>query len=119
MKIIFLLLMALSSLSLYAATGSSVQIPTREHMKFAFGNHKNHPVQKLEEKQYLASLAPLKEEEIKRNLVQNGYDIAGVQLRDIASELVYEAHVANSEGERLKLYIDPANGSILHRENMP
>lgn len=117
MKTILLLQLTFFPFALYSAMGSSVQVPVREHMKYTFGNHKNHPIQKQEERRYLASLAPLKEEDIRVNLIQNGYGIDGLRLRDIASELVYEAFVSDKQGARLTLYIDPANGSILHKED--
>ena len=38
---------SLCSMALFASVGSSVKVPTTEHLKYTFGNHKKHPVQKL------------------------------------------------------------------------
>ncbi len=59
MKIIPFLSVSLLSLSLYAAIGSSVRVPTEEHLKYTFGNHKNHPIQKIEAQRYYHSLGCL------------------------------------------------------------
>jgi uncharacterized membrane protein YkoI len=113
MKILFLILF---SLSLHASMGSSVNIPAREHLKYAFGNHKNHPAQKIEEAQYYRSLAKMDEIQIKKHLVAQGYVIHDIELRDIASELVYHVYVSNESAKRFVLYVDPTNGSILKTE---
>jgi hypothetical protein len=39
MKLIFFVFLVLFSLSLYGAMGSSVSIPTQQHLKYTFGNH--------------------------------------------------------------------------------
>lgn len=117
MKIIPLVSIAVLSLSLYGAMGSSVKIPEREHMKYTFGNHKNHPVQKQEEARYLKSLAPLDKEAVQKHLTQQGYTVTQVKLRDIASELVYEVYATDTTKKSLKLYADPKNGSVLKTED--
>lgn len=113
MKIFFLILF---SLSLYANTGSSVSIGTREHLKYAFGNHKNHPAQKIEADQYYRSLAKIDEIQIKKHLVAQGYIIHNIELRDIASELVYHVRASNESAKHFLLYVDPTNESILKTE---
>ena len=110
MKILFLILF---SLSLHASMGSSVTIGAREHLKYAFGNHKNHPAQKIEEAQYYRSLAKISDAQIKELLSSQGYVIHKIQLRDIASELVYQVHTSDKSAQRFVLYVDPTNGSIL------
>ncbi len=106
-------------MALHASVGSSVQVPAQQHIKYTFGNHKNHPVQKLEEQRYLRSLAPLGEEEIRSKLNDAGYAISRIELRDISSELVYEVHATPPIHQRLKLAVDPATGAILHSEPLP
>jgi len=113
MKVLFLIVF---SLSLYAGMGSSVNIPAREHLKYAFGNHKNHPVQKIEEAQYYRSLAKMNEIQIREYLSSQGYLIHNIQLRDIASELVYHIHASDKSAKRFVLYADPTNGKILKTE---
>lgn len=113
MKIIPLMSVAVLSLSLYGAMGSSVKIPEREHMKYTFGNHKNHPVQKQEEARYLKSLASMDKEAIQKHLTQQGYNVTQVKLRDIASELLYEVYAIDETKKSVKLYADPKNGSVL------
>jgi len=106
----------LLSLSLHGAMGSSVTIPTQEHMKYTFGNHRNNTVQKMEEKHYYTSMAPMNEEDIRNHLSEEGYRVRGVKLRDIASELVYQVYATDAAAKDFKLYVDPANGSILKME---
>ncbi|MDD2782203.1 hypothetical protein [Sulfuricurvum sp.] len=118
MKTLAFLALILCSLSLYGAMGSSVMVPTQEHLKFTFGNHKNHPVQKLEERQYLRSIAPMNELQIKHKLSLEGYVASNIQLRDIASELVYQVHATDVQKKSLKLFVDPSNGAILKMESI-
>lgn len=118
MKLITLVFISFFSLSVYGAMGSSVTIPVREHLKYTFGNHKNHSVQKAEEKQYYKSIAPMKEEAIRAKLIEEGYSIRSVELRDIVSELVYQVYATDNSEKNLKLYVDPSNGSILKRETI-
>lgn len=103
-------------MSLYGAMGSSVTVPTQEHMKYTFGNHRNHTVQKLEEKQYYKSMASMNEEDIRNHLSEEGYRVRSVKLRDISSELVYQVYATDAAEKDSKLYVDPANGSILKME---
>ncbi|OYZ62541.1 MAG: hypothetical protein B7Y17_04205 [Sulfuricurvum sp. 24-42-5] len=104
------------SLSLYGAMGSSVTVPWREHDKYTFGHPRNQAVHLMEKRQYYKSIAPMKEEDIRNHLTSQGYEVRGIQLRDIVSELVYEVYVTDSTATKLKLYVDPANGSILRME---
>lgn len=113
-----LFVLLLTTLSLYGSMGSSTIVPTQEHIKFTFGNHKNHPVQKQEERRYLEGLASIKEKDIRTLLAQQGYAVSQVRLRDIASELVYEAYAADTAQQRLRIYLDPKNGSILKMEEV-
>ncbi len=108
--------LSICSITLFASIGSSVKVPTPEHLKYTFGNHKNHPIQKLEERQYLRSIAPMNEMQIKTKLSTQGYVSSDIQLRDIASELVYQVYAADAQKKSLKLFVDPANGSILKIE---
>ncbi|MDD2949238.1 MAG: PepSY domain-containing protein [Sulfuricurvum sp.] len=116
MKRIFFICLTFLSVSLYGAMGSSVTIPTQEHMKYTFGNHRNHLVKSMEEHQYYKSMAPMNEEDIRKHLSDEGYGVRGVKLRDIASELVYQVYATDSTAKDIKLYVDPANGSILKME---
>jgi hypothetical protein len=116
MKLTPLVSLTFLSLSLYGAMGSSISVPPQEHLKYTFGNHKNHPVQKMEERQYYKSIAPMKEEEIRNHLSSKGYSVRDIKLSDIASELVYQVWVRDTTSKSLKLYVDPANGSILKTE---
>ena len=117
MKTLPLISLVLFSLSLYGASmGSSVIVPVQEHMKYTFGNHKNHPVQKLEERQYLRSLASMDEMQIKNKLSSQGYVISTIKLRDVASELVYQVYATDTSAKSLRLSVDPTNGSILKTE---
>lgn len=117
-KFIPFVVLSLFSLSLYGAMGSSVTIPTQEHMKYSFGNHKNHPAQKMEKNQYYKSMAPMTEEDIRNHLLQEGYSIRSVKLCDIAYELVYQVYATDNTEKNLKLYVDPTNGSILKEETV-
>lgn len=110
--------LAILSCSLYGAMGSSTSVPAREHFKYTFGNHKNHPVQKLEEQQYLRSLASMSEGELRNKLIAQGYEVRGIELRDMVSELVYQADVINTSKQHLRMYIDPSNGTILKTEKI-
>lgn len=116
MKLISFVSSALFSLSLYGAMGSSVSIPTQQHLKYTFGNHRNHPVQIMEENQYYKSIAPMKEADVRNHLSNQGYSIESIQLRDIASELVYQVYARDNTAKNIKLYVDPSNGSILKME---
>lgn len=116
MKLIPFVALSLFSLSLYGGMGSSVTVPTQEHMKYSFGNHRNHPIQKMEKNQYYKSMAPMTEEDIRNHLSQEGYSVRSIKLRDIAYELVYQVYATDSTEKNLKLYVDPANGSILKEE---
>ena len=118
MKVIPLLSLVFVSFALQAAMGSSVKIPVREHVKYTFGNHNDHPVQKQEEARYLQSLAPIKSEEIRSRFVQQGYMVSHIQLRDISSELVYEVSATDTVKNRIKMYADPKTGSILETEKI-
>lgn len=104
------------SLSLYGAIESSVSVPAQKHLKYTFGNHRNHPFQKMEERQYYKSIAPMKEEEIRDYLSSQGYSVRSIKLRDISSKLVYQVHVTDATAKDLKLYVDPTNKSILKME---
>ncbi len=101
------------SISLLASIGSSVKVPTAEHLKYSFGNHKKHPVQKLEKERYLRSLAPLNNENIQKSLEEKGYIVSKVELKDVASELVYEVYAKSNPTQQVKLYVDPTNAAIL------
>ncbi|MDD2829625.1 MAG: PepSY domain-containing protein [Sulfuricurvum sp.] len=114
-RIIFIYLTCLS-LSLYGTMGSSVTIPTQEHMKYAFGNHRNHLVKSMKEHQYYKSMAPMNEEDIRKHLSNEGYGVRSIKLRDIASELVYQVYATDVTAKDIKLYVDPANGLILKME---
>lgn len=116
MKLTPFISLAFLSISLYGAMGSSVSVPTQEHLKYTFGNHKNHPVQKMEERQCYQSIAPMKEEEIRDHLSSQKYIVRDIKLRDIASELVYQIYVTDTNAKLLCLYVDPTNGSILKTE---
>jgi len=118
MKAIPLLSLVFVSFALQAAMGSSVEIPVREHVKYTFGNHNDHPVQKEEEERYLQSLAPMKGEEIRNRFVRQGYAVSHMQLRDISSELVYEVYATDTAKNRIKIYADPKTGSILKTEKI-
>lgn len=118
MKTLAFFFLTLCSLSLYGAMGSSVTVPTKEHLKFTFGNHKNHPVQKLEERQYLRSIAPMNEIQIKTKLSSQGYLSSDIKLRDVASELVYQVYATDVQKKSLKLFVDPSNGAILKMESI-
>lgn len=111
-----MIVLSLCTVVLFASIGSSIKVPTQEHLKYTFGNHKNHPVQKMEESQYYQSIAPMNKEAVRSHLSGEGYRIWSIQLRDIASELVYEVDVTISAVERAKLYVDPLNGSVLKKE---
>jgi hypothetical protein len=108
--------LSLCSMALFASMGSSIKVPTQEHLKYTFGNHKNHPVQKMEASQYYRSIAPMEAEDIRRHLSERGYSVRGIQLRDIASELVYQVYVKDGAAKRLRLYVDPSTGSVLKTE---
>lgn len=118
MKTILVLFLVMYSLSLYASMGSLVMVPTSEHMKYAFGNHKNHPAQKQEEVRYLKSLAPMDSGAIQKHFTQQGYNVMHIKLRDIASELVYEIYAIDATKKSVRLYADPKNGSVLKMENI-
>lgn len=115
MKKIYISL-SLCVMTLGASIGSSVKVPMTEHMKYTFGNHKKHPVQKLEKERFLRSIAPLSEDAVQISLESKGYSIERIELRDIASELVYEVYAKTAAADHVKLYIDPANGSLLKNE---
>ena len=70
----------------------------------------------MEKNQYYKSIAPMTEEEIHNHLSTEGYSVRGIKLRDIASELVYQAYVTDTAAQDYKLYVDPSNGSILKME---
>lgn len=110
--------LVVSSLALHASVGSSVQVPPQQHLKYTYGNHKNHPVQKLEEERYFRSLAPLSAKTVESRLGENGYTVHRIELRDIASELIYQVHATASARQQIKLYVDPATGAILKSEPM-
>ena len=111
---------AVVSLSLYGAMESSVKVPIREHQKYTFVNHKNHFVMKMEEEHYLRSLAPMSKSEIRKTLQSRGYEIHSIKLRDIASELVYEAQITDADKKSSIVHVDPQNGMILKtREVLP
>lgn len=116
MKFIPFVSLVLCSLSLYGAMGSSVRVPTQQHLKYTFGNHRNHSVQTLEEAQYYQSIAPMKEEEIRTHLSNQGYVVQTIKLRDIVAELVYQVNVTDTAAKHFRLYVDPSNGSILKTE---
>lgn len=104
---------SLCSMALFASVGSSVKVPTSEHLKYTFGNHKKHPVQKLEKERYLRSLAPLTNENIQKSLEDKGFTVSKVEIKDVASELVYEVYAKSNTAQKLKLYVDPANATVL------
>lgn len=106
------------SITLLASLGSSVKVPTAEHLKYTFGNHKKHPVQKLEKERYLRSLAPLTNENIQKSLEDKGLAVSKVELKDVASELVYEVYAKSNTAQKLKLYVDPASAAILKQVNV-
>ncbi|MBN2870275.1 MAG: PepSY domain-containing protein [Campylobacterales bacterium] len=119
MKPSFISVLLLSSLVLHASVDSSVQVPPQQHLKYTYGNHKNHPVQKLEERRYFRSLAPLSEEDVRSRLNHSGYTISRIELRDVSSELIYQVYATSPTQQRLKLAVDPATGVILHSEPLP
>lgn len=119
MKPSFISALLLSSLALHASVGSSVQVPPQQHIKYTFGNHKNHPVQKLEEKRYFRSLAPLSEKDVRGRLNHSGYTISHIELRDVSSELIYQVYATAPTQQRLKLAVDPTTGIILQSEPLP
>lgn len=106
------------SLSLYGAMGSSVTVPWREHDKYTFGHPRNQAVHLMEKRQYYKSIAPMKEEDIRNALSSQEYRIRSIELRDIHSELVYEVYASDSLEKRLRLYVDPTNGSILRKDDI-
>lgn len=69
----------------------------------------------MEETRYYQSIATMNKEAVRSHLSEEGYRIRSIQLRDIASELVYEVDVISAV-ERAKLYVDPLNGSVLKKE---
>lgn len=108
-----ILALSFCSISLLASVGSSIKVPTAEHLKYSFGNHKKHPVQKLEKERYLRSLSPLSNENIQKSLEDKGFTVSKVELKDVASELVYEVYAKTNTAQKLKLYVDPANAAVL------
>jgi len=116
MKAFPVILFVTFAFSLHSTTGSSVRIPVNEHLKYSFGNHKNHPVQKQEEQRYLRSLATMNETDIRAQLHSMGYEVHSLTLRDIATELLYQANVSNKTKEKFTVYLDPKNGTILKTE---
>lgn len=116
MNIKFFSLLAALSFCAYGAVGSSVQVPEREHLKYTFGNHKHHPTMKLEAQRYFRTLAKLDDNEVRKGLQTEGYEVHSVELRDIASELVYEAKVNDAVHTGYTLHIDPNTGQILQRK---
>lgn len=115
MKKIFIFF-SFCAMTLGASIGSSVKVPTAEHMKYTFGNHKKHPVQKLEKERFLRSIAPLNQDAIQVSLESKGYTIERIELQDLASELVYQVYAMDAQSKSLKLFVDPAHGSILKME---
>jgi hypothetical protein len=113
MKILPVIALAIITLSLYGSVESSIKIPMREHMKYTFVHDENYQVTQMEEKQYLHSLAPMSENEIKSILQSKGYQIQDITLRDITSNLVYEAHIMDAVKGTSIVYVDPKNGMIL------
>lgn len=105
----------LCSMALFASVGSSVKVPTAEHLKYTFGNHKKHPVQKLEKERYLRSLAPMTNENIQKTLEDKGFTVSKIELKDVASELVYEVYAKSTTAQKLKLYVDPTNAAVLQQ----
>lgn len=101
------------SIVLFASVGSSIKVPAAEHLKYTFGNHKKHPAQKLEKERYLRSLAPLNNESIQKSLEDKGYIVSKVELKDIASELVYEVYAKSNTMQYVKLYVDPVSAVVL------
>ena len=118
MKLSAIIAMTFFSFSLYGAMGSSVSIPTREHLKYTFGNYKNHTIKTMDKDQYYKSIAPMKEDDIRTHLIQEGYSVRDIKLRDIASKLVYQVYVTDTSSKDLKLYVDPTNGSVLKAETI-
>lgn len=106
------------SVSLYAAMGSSVTVPVFEHDKYTFGHPRNQAVHLMEKRQYYQSIAPMKEEDIRNLLSSQEYRVRSIKLLDIHSELVYEVYVSESSLKRLRLYVDPSNGSILRKDDI-
>ncbi|MFZ2891200.1 PepSY domain-containing protein [Sulfuricurvum sp.] len=113
---VFLIFLTCFSFSLYAAMGSSVSVPVQKHLKYTFGNHKNHPVQKLEEDRYLHSLVSMNEEEIKYKLSAQGYVVTGIEIRNIVREVVYQVYATDIAAKKIRLFVDPSNGLILKME---
>ncbi len=118
MKSVAIISLAFGALSAYAAMGSSVSVPVQEHMKYTFGNHREHPVQQLEEDRYLHSLAPMDAQKVRISLEKNGYSVETIKLRDIRSELVYEADVTDAKNSRIRVYADPATGAVLKKDGI-
>lgn len=107
---------SLLSMALYGAIGSSVKVPAAEHLKYTFGNHKNHPIQKIEAQRYYHSLAVLDDHQIREKLSAMGCKVSSLTLSDIVFELLYVAKVSDKSGEKMKLYLDPSTGTILKSE---
>jgi hypothetical protein len=118
MKILPVIALAIITLSLYGSVESSIKIPMREHMNYTFVHDKNYQVEQMEEKQYLHSLAPMSENEIKTVLQSKGYEIQELTLRDITSNLVYEAHIMDAVKGCSIVYVDPASGIILESHSL-
>lgn len=112
------IILSLCAMPLFASLGSSIKVPAAEHMKYLFGNHRFNPIQKLEEKRYLHSLSPLHVDDIQKEMENKGFQNVRIELKDVASELVYEVYADSNDNHRLKLYIDPQNATVLKEEIM-
>lgn len=100
----------------WGETGSSVKIPEPVHNLAVFGNHKHHPVQKMRIDQTLQRLAPLGADEVKAKLSEQGWQIERLSLEDVDSNLLYVGSAEAADDKRYRLFIDPASGAIVRRE---
>ncbi|WP_165921753.1 PepSY domain-containing protein [Sulfuricurvum sp. IAE1] len=111
-----LLLAALLSSAVFARIDSSVKVPAPLHELAVFGNHAAHPVQKMKVRQQLQRLAPLSCEEVKTKLSAQGFRIEQIALRDVASNLLYVGWGYDTNEKAVKVFVDPATGTVVHRE---
>lgn len=110
-----MILAFLASLAL-AQIDSSVKVPQPLHNLAIFGNHKNHPVQKMRIQQELRQLAPLSRAEVKSKLVSQGWELERLELEDIGANLLYIGWGYDGAKQKAKIFVDPATGAVLHRE---
>lgn len=114
----YVLALTLLCAAAFAEVDSSINIPVDKHQKYTLSKYRSHPTIRFEGERYLASLAKISREEVRRSLIKEGLNASTVSLLDLHRELVYEVYASDESGKKYRLYVDAGNGKVLEKQGI-